>query len=310
MTVVTKPRALWRRCIALWVLIPAIALAAPALASAKSLRIGITLHPYYSFVANIVGDRAQVVALISAEANPHNYQPQPDDITRAMNIDVLVVNGIGHDEWAFQIIKAAGRTENLPIIQANATVALIPIGGDQEGVKVVNPHTFVSTTAAIQQVFEIARRLGELDPDNAAAYRKNALAYAGRIRELRAGFMTRFAALDLSSFRCATTHAGYDYMMQEFGLFVSAVIEPRHGVAPTARQLANTIEAIKKANVKVLFAEKNFSLDLAKPIEAATGVKVFALSHITGDTYSADEFEVAMRENLEILAQAVEYTQQ
>ncbi|WP_338500098.1 hypothetical protein [Pseudomonas trivialis] len=70
MTVVTKPRALWRRCIALWVLIPAIALAAPALASAKPLRIGITLHPYYSFVANIVGDRAQVVALIPAEAQP------------------------------------------------------------------------------------------------------------------------------------------------------------------------------------------------------------------------------------------------
>lgn len=310
MTVSMKQRALWHRCIALLVLIFAITLAGPAFASAKKLRIGITLHPYYSFVANIVGDRAEVIALIPAEANPHNYQPQPDDITRAMNIDVLVVNGIGHDEWAFQIIKAAGRTQTLPIIQANATVALIPIGGDQEGVKVVNPHTFVSTTTAIQQVFEIARRLGELDPDNAAAYRKNALAYAGRIRELRAGFMTRFAALDLSSFRCATTHAGYDYMMQEFGLFVSAVIEPRHGVAPTARQLANTIEAIRKANVKVLFAEKNFSLDLAKPIEAATGVKVFALSHITGDTYSADEFEVAMRENLKTLAQAVEYTQQ
>lgn len=310
MTVSMKQRALWHRCIALLVLIFAITLAGPAFASAKKLRIGITLHPYYSFVANIVGDRAEVIALIPAEANPHNYQPQPDDITRAMNIDVLVVNGIGHDEWAFQIIKAAGRTQTLPIIQANATVALIPIGGDQEGVKVVNPHTFVSTTAAIQQVFEIARRLGELDPDNAAAYRKNALAYTGRIRELRAGFMTRFAALDLSSFRCATTHAGYDYMMQEFGLFVSAVIEPRHGVAPTARQLANTIEAIRKANVKVLFAEKNFSLDLAKPIEAATGVKVFALSHITGDTYSADEFEVAMRENLKTLAQAVEYTQQ
>jgi zinc transport system substrate-binding protein len=308
MTVSTKQRALWRRCIALLVLIPAIALAGPA-SSGKKLKIGITLHPYYSFVANIVGDRAEVVALIPAEANPHNYQPQPDDITRAMNIDALVVNGIGRDEWAFQIIKAAGRGATLPIIQANASVALIPIGGDQGGAKVVNPHTFVSTTAAIQQVFEITRRLGELDPDNAAAYRQNALAYAARIRELRAGFMTRFAALDLSSFRCATTHAGYDYMMQEFGLFVSAVIEPRHGVASTARQLANTIDAIKKANVRVLFAEKNFSLDLAKPIEAATGVKVFALSHITGSTYSPDEFEVAMRENLETLAEAVEFTQ-
>lgn len=305
----TKHRALWRRCLALLLLIPIIALAGPASAAGKRLKIGITLHPYYSFVANIVGDRADVVALIPAQANPHNYQPQPDDITRAMTIDALVVNGIGHDEWAFQIVKAAGRLETLPLIYANASVALIPIGGDQEGVKVVNPHTFVSTTAAIQQVFEIARRLGELDPENAQAYRQNALAYAGRIRQLRAGFMTRFAALDLSSFRCATTHAGYDYMLQEFGLFVSAVIEPRHGVAPTARQLATTIEAIKKANVRVLFAEKNFSLDLAKPIEAATGVKVFALSHITGTAYSADEFEVAMGENLETLAEAVEFTQ-
>lgn len=309
MNAFAKHRTLLRRCLALLLLIPAMALAGPQPSAGKRLKVGVTLHPYYSFVANIVGDRADVVALIPAEANPHNYQPQPDDITRAMNIDVLVVNGIGHDEWAFEIIKAAGRRETLPIIQANASVALIPIGGDQGDVKVVNPHTFVSTTAAIQQVFEIARRLGELDPDNALTYRHNAMAYAARIRALRARFMTRFAALDLSTFRCATTHAGYDYMMQEFGVFVSAVIEPRHGVAPTARQLATTLDTIRKANVRVLFAEKNFSMDLAKPIEAATGVKVFALSHITGSTYSADEFEVAMRDNLETLAEAVEYTQ-
>lgn len=309
MTASLKHRALWRRCIALLLLIPTIALADPAPASAKKLKIGVTLHPYYSFVANIVGDQAEVVALIPAQANPHNYQPQADDITRAMSLDALVVNGIGHDEWAFEIIKAAGRGATLPIIQANASVALIPIGGDQGGAKVVNPHTFVSTTAAIQQVFEITRRLGALDPDNAAAYRHNALAFAARLRALRARFMTRFAERDLSAFRCATTHAGYDYLMQEFGLFVSAVIEPRHGVTPTARQLANTIDAIKKADVRVLFAEKHFSIDLAKPIEAVTGVKVFALSHITGSAYSPDEFEVAMSENLETLAAAIEFTQ-
>lgn len=276
--------------------------------AAGKLRVGITLHPYYSIVANIVGDRAEVVPLVSAETNPHNYQPLPEDIMRAMSLDVLVVNGIGHDEWAFEIVKAAGRRTTLPLIYANASVALIPIAGDQGDAKVVNPHTFVSTTAAIQQVFEITRRLGELDPPNAAVYRRNAAAYAARIRTLRAQFMTRFADLDLSSFRCATTHAGYDYLMQEFGLFVSAVIEPRHGVAPTARQLANTIDAIKKANVRVLFTEKYFSIGLAKPIEEATGVKMFALSHISGGPYTAEKFELEMRENLETVAAAIKST--
>lgn len=277
-----------------------------AVAAAK-IKVGISLHPYYSFVANIVGDKAIIVPLIGAEMNPHNYQPQPDDMKRAMTMDVLVVNGIGHDEWAFEIVKAAGRKETLPLIYANASVALIPIAGDQGDAKIVNPHTFVSTTAAIQQVFEIARRLGDIDPPNAAAYRSNASAYAIRIRRLRADFMSRFAKLDLREFRCATMHAGYDYLMQEFGLNITAVIEPRHGVTPTARQLAATIESIKRANVKVLFAEKYFANGLAKPIEGATGVKMYSLSHISGGPYTADKFEVEMRQNLDTLAEAIEY---
>jgi len=279
-----------------------------ALTLKGKMKVGVTLHPYYSFVSNIVGDRAEVIALIDAESNPHNYQPQPNDMKRAMTFDTLVVNGIGHDEWAFEIVKAAGRKDNLPLIYANASVALIPIGGDQGNAKVVNPHTFVSTSAAIQQIFEIARRLGELDPANAAYYRTNASAYAARIRRLRADFMTRFAKLDLSAFRCATMHAGYDYLMQEFGLKISAVIEPRHGVTPTARQLANTIDAIRKVDVRVLFAEKYFANGLSKPIETATGVKMYSLSHISGGPYTADKFEVEMKENLDTLAEAIDYT--
>ncbi|MDR6428052.1 zinc transport system substrate-binding protein [Variovorax paradoxus] len=308
MTAASKKLSLRRRGTTMCLLLLGCGLVGPALAAGKKLKVGVTLHPYYSFVANIVGDKAEVVPLIAGDANPHNYQPQTEDITRAMSLDALVVNGIGHDEWAFEIVKAAGRKGTLSLIYANASVALIPIAGDQGDAKVVNPHTFVSTTAAIQQVFEITRRLGELDPDNAAAYRRNAAAYAARIRGLRAEFMTRFANLDLSSFRCATTHAGYDYLMQEFGLTVTAVIEPRHGVAPTARQLANTVDAIRKANVRVLFAEKYFSIGLGKPIEEATGVKIFALSHITGGPYTADRFEVEMRENLQTLASAIEST--
>jgi len=308
MTATSKKLSLRRRGTTMCLLLLGCGLVGPALAAGKKLKVGVTLHPYYSFVANIVGDKAEVVPLIAGDANPHNYQPQTEDITRAMSLDALVVNGIGHDEWAFEIVKAAGRTGTLPLIDANASVALIPIAGDQGDAKVVNPHTFVSTTAAIQQVFEITRRLGELDPDNAVMYRRNAAAYAARIRALRAEFMTRFASLDLSSFRCATTHAGYDYLMQEFGLTVTAVIEPRHGVAPTARQLANTVDAIRKANVRVLFAEKYFSIGLGKPIEEATGVKIFALSHITGGPYTADRFEVEMRENLQTLASAIEST--
>ncbi|MGE3840763.1 MAG: metal ABC transporter solute-binding protein, Zn/Mn family [Vicinamibacterales bacterium] len=274
-------------------------------AQPKRLRVGVTLHPYYSFATNVVGDRADVVPLIEAGNNPHNYTPRPDDMKRVLDMDVLIVNGIGHDEWAFKIVKAAGVEGKLRLIYANDDVALIPIGTDEGGAKVVNPHTFVSTTAAIQQIYTIARELGTLDARNADYYRSNAQAYALRIRRVKADFMTQLAKLNASSFRCATMHGAYGYLMQEFGLQVSAVIEPRHGVEPTARQLAETITKIKAANVNVLFAEKFFASALSKTIQDATGVRMYSFSHMSDGVYTTDLFERETRSNLETLLAAI-----
>jgi zinc transport system substrate-binding protein len=222
-----------------------------------------------------------------------------------MSMDALVVNGIGHDAWAFEILEAAGVKDKLPLIYANDGVSLIPVAGDPSGAKIVNPHTFISTTAAIQQVYTIARKLGELDPDNARAYRDNSRRYALEIRKLRAEFDEQIVGADLSKFRCATMHSGSDYLLQELGLQVSAVIEPRHGVEPTARQLADTIARINSANVNVLFAEKFFASKLAETIQAETGVKMYSISHISSGPYTPERFIEEMRENLNTLARAI-----
>jgi zinc transport system substrate-binding protein len=274
-------------------------------AAAKRLQIGITLHPYYSFAANLVGDRADVVPLIDAGFNPHNYTPRPQDMKRATTLDALVVNGIGHDEFAFKIVEAAGRKDKLRLIYANDGVALIPLAGAGGDVKIVNPHTFVAMTAAIQQIYTVARALGELDPKNAAFYRDNARTYTTRIRRMKAEFIAQLADVDVSRFSCATMHDAYGYLMQEFGLRVAAVIEPRHGVQPTARQLAETIERIKAANVHVLFAEKYFASKLSDAIRAATGVEIYSFSHISDGPFTPQKFEEEMRENLQTLVKAV-----
>ena len=275
------------------------------LAGAQELRIGTTLHPYYSFAANIVGDRAEVVPLIDAGSNPHNYTPRADDMRRVLDMDVLIVNGIGHDEWAFEIVRAAGVEGELPLIYANDGVALIPIAADEGDAKIVNPHTFVSTTQSIQQIYTIAQELGELDPDNADFYRDNARAYAARIRRLKARFMAELREIDVSDFRCATMHGAYGYLMQEFGLQVTAVIEPRHGVEPTARQLADTIDKIQAAGVNVLFAERYFTSALSEAIREATGVQMYAFSHMSDGAFVPELYEREMLTNLETLVAAV-----
>lgn len=272
---------------------------------ADKLSIGTTLHPYYSFVTNIVQDRAEVRPLIGEGFNPHNYRPQPEDIKRVMDLDVLVVNGIGHDEFAMEILEAAQLKGKIPIIFANKDVSLIPVAGSMDGLKIVNPHTFISITTSIQQIYTIAKKIAEIDPTNAKFYKKNARAYARKLRKLKAKYMKKLADMPEVEFRCATIHGGYDYLLQDFGLQVTAVIEPNHGLKPTANQLAKTIKKIKELDVDVIFTEMHFPDKYVETIHEETGIRIRHLSHLTGGAYSPDDFEKGIEANMKALTNAL-----
>ncbi len=287
--------------------------AGPCLALDKKLRIGVTLHPYYSWVVNIVGDRAETVPLISVGFNPHAYEPRAEDIRRVGSLDVVVLNGIGHDDFAERMI-AASEKPAMPVIEANRDVPLLAsVGGVSSRMgnsrmvsgQIVNSHTFLSITGAIQQVQTIARELGRIDPENATVYVKNARAYAQRLRKMRAAALSDLTEMPGASFRVATIHGAYDYLLREFGLEVTAVVEPAHGIEPSPSQLAKTIDAIRALDVKVIFSELNFPSSYVETIERETGIRLYPLSHIIYGEYTAEKFEVEMAENFATVVRAI-----
>src|SRR5262249_14765945 len=55
-----------------------LALAPSALAGQTKLKVGVTLHPYYSWTANVVaGTDVEVRAILPGEVDAGNYQPRP-----------------------------------------------------------------------------------------------------------------------------------------------------------------------------------------------------------------------------------------
>ena len=282
---------------------------APVLASADNhrLRIGITLHPYYSYVSNIVGDRAEVVPLIPAGFNPHAYEPRAEDIKRIGGLDVVVLNGVGHDDFADRMI-AASEKPDVPVIEANARVPLLAATGQaaRGAGKVVNPHTFLSISASIAQINNIARELGKLDPDNAKFYSQNARAYGKRLRGLRAEALGKLTDARGSELRVATIHAAYDYLLREFGLEVTAVVEPAHGIEPSPSQLKKTIDQLKELDVQVIFSEMDFPSSYVDTIQRESGVKIYPLTHISYGEYTAKKYEEEMARNLDTVVRAIQ----
>ena len=88
-------------------------------------------------------------------------------------------------------------------------------------------------------------------------------------------------------------------------LLWTAVIEPGHGLKPTASQLAKTIDEIKRLDVDVIFTEMAFADKYVETIHAETGIRIRRLSHLTHGEYSAEGFEIGLRKNLEALTNAL-----
>lgn len=267
---------------------------------AKGLKIGVTLHPYYSWTKNVVGDSpgVEVRSILPGEVDAGNYQPRPEDIKKIADLDAIVINGIGHDDFILEMIKASGNG-HLAVIRPNEGVPLIRSlrGG------AINSHTFISFTNAIQQTYAIERTLSALRPDLSERFHKNASEYARRLRQIKADAASKLANPRVS--RVVTVHDGYSYLCQEFGIDVAGVVEPAHGLVPSAAELGEMVDLLKREKIRVVLSEESFPDKLLQVLKEAAGVKVYVITHIASGEYTADKFEKEMQRNTDTLIRAL-----
>jgi len=301
MTIHRRSLVLIATCASLLVVPPGAsrAAAADAAPSPPPLKVGVTLHPYYSWTKNVVGDTGvEVRPILPGEVDAGDYQPRPEDIKKLADLDAIVVNGVGHDDFIFDMIKASGNTK-LVVIKPNDGVPLLKAANGGT----VNSHTFISFSNAIQQTYAIAKALSALRPDLADTFQKNAADYARRLRAQKSAAAAQLVNARIS--RVVTVHDGYGYLMQEFGIDIAGVVEPAHGLVPSAQELAAMVDLIKREKIRVVFSEESFPEPLLKVLRDEGGARVYLISHIASGPYSADKFEVEMQKNTDSMVKAL-----
>jgi zinc transport system substrate-binding protein len=265
-----------------------------------TLKIGVTLHPYYSWTKNIVGDLPgyEVRPILPGEIDAGDYQPRPEDIKKLIDLDLIVLNGIGHDDFIQPMIRSSGN-KKLTVIRVNdATPQIRAVRGTS-----VNSHTFISFTNAIQQTYAIQKALAALRPNDAAALQRNAAEYARRLRVIKSKAAEQLAEAKIT--RVVTVHDGYGYLLQEFGLEVAGVVQPAHGLTPSAAELRNMVQLLKRENIRVVFTEETFPEAMLKVLRDEAGVKVYIITHIASGPYAADKFEREMQRNVDTMIRAL-----
>jgi zinc transport system substrate-binding protein len=265
---------------------------------AKPLKVLTSFYPMYVMALNIVGDTPGVTVECMTESTVgclHDYQLKPGDLKALGAADVFIANGAGMETF---IEKAVQQSPNLKVVEAC------------RGLKLAfhdNPHLWVSIGGAIAETQNIAHALATADPMHAAAYARNATAYVARLETLR---REMHAALDGLKHRdIITFHEAFPYFASEFNLNIVGVVEREPGSEPSAGELAKTIETVRQAKVKALFAEPQYPARSAEVIHRETGVPVSILDPAVtgpGDPAQAREsYILTMQKNLKVLVGAL-----
>ena len=275
-----------------------VSFAEQAPASSDPIKIVTSFYPVYIMAINVAQD---VPGVLVTNLTPsvtgclHDYAVTTRDMKKLADAQVFIANGAGMESFLERImaqypqIKVVILATGIPLLKGDGS------SGD-------NPHVWVSISNAMTEVRHLGQAMEEIDPVHAALYRRNAAEYVGKLEALR--WKMKNALAPYRGMRIVTFHEAFPYFAEEFGLQIAAVVEREPGSEPSAKELSQTIDIVKKSGITALFSEPQYPALAAKTIAQETGAKVYMLDPAVSGPDAPDAYLQIMEKNLEVLKHA------
>lgn len=264
--------------VALWLLVSVVVGAACGggngdLAGAGAeVRAVTSLEIFADMVREVGGDRVEVTALLPSGADPHTFELSPGKVADIARADIVFLNGLNLE----------GNLQD--IVEENAGGAVVLL---TEGLNTLdgNPHLWLDVSETVQYVEAILNALIEVDANGRMQYEANAAIYLGELESLDQELEAAVDAIPEENRKLVTFHNAFQYLASRYGLEVVAVVAESPGQEPSARDIAELVEALEGGGVPAVFKEPQFSSDVLVQAAGDVGVRVLDL---LSDAYTED----------------------
>lgn len=265
-------------------------------------------------VRNVTGPRLTVESLIPEGTDPHSFQPTPQEAAKLAGARIIVIDTYGLAPLVDDMIESTGDSGRVAVEAAAGIKARGLDPGNTDGSQDsrlhegLDPHFWLDPINILTYVDNIRQALTLVDPEGADTYSLNAEAYKAQLRALDEWIKGRLATIPKERRLLVTNHQSLGYFADRYGFTVVGTIFPSlaSGGAPSARQLADLIGAIRAANAPAIFLEAGGSVEIAEEVGRETGAEVVTdlLTHTLGR--DATTYLDMMRWNTERIAGALE----
>ncbi|WP_104169831.1 metal ABC transporter substrate-binding protein [Cryobacterium sp. M23] len=261
-------------------------------AAAGDLKVVATTTQVADLTRNVVGDTAGVVVtqLIQPNQSAHSYDPSVADLTALGEADVLVINGVGLEEWLDDAISASGfdgvtidsdegiEIQDIAASEEDHADDKAATDGAEHSHQGGNPHIWTDVSNAETMAVTIVTGLSDAQPDLAPDFEANATAYTGRLAELDDWIRTNIDAVPAEQRLLVSNHDAFGYFTEAYGITYVGSIVPSFddNAEPSAAAIDELVAAITATGVKAVFSEASISPKAADTIAGEAGVIVYS----------------------------------
>ena len=227
-------------------------------------RIVVSFSILKDLVKNIIGKDIKkkeilVEMIVPLMNDPHIYQLKPKDIIKLQKANLIIMNGVGLEEWMERIVTQKRYTGKY-IKLANFLKARYL---DK---KLYDPHLWNDVSNIIEYVKKITIKLSSVIPEHKSIFEKNAHIYINELKKLDNFILNLFRDIPQEKRFIVTTHDAFWYFGKKYNLTFLSPIGVNTEEEPKPQKICELIRFIKNKNIKAVFIENLSNPNLIKKI--------------------------------------------
>jgi ABC-type Zn uptake system ZnuABC Zn-binding protein ZnuA len=265
-------------------LTPVASLGPVPLDSGRRLRVVATTSIVGDVIGQVGGQAIDLQTLMPLGVDPHTYEPTPRDIQAIAQADVVFLNGLGLEEALLPRLANAGGQAALVSLSEGISPRVFrgdatPVGSadstslEQGG---LDPHVWQDPRNVIQWTENAAEALSRLDPAGEAGYRQRAEAYRAELEQLDTEIQAMVETIPVDQRKLVTDHDDMGYFADRYGFTIVGAVIPAYSTSaePSAKDISQLEEAVKKLGVKAVFVGVEANQALSSRVAQDTGVRL------------------------------------
>lgn len=247
--------------------VTATALMAGSAVAEEKMKVVTTFTVLADIAQNVAGDAAEVVSITKPGAEIHGYEPTPRDILRAQDADLILWNGMNLERWFEQFLA---HLDDVPSVTLTDGIDPISIAsGSYEGKP--NPHAWMGLDNALIYIDNVTAAFSEHDPENAATYVRNAMAYKRELRATLEPLKAEIAQIPEAKRWLVTCEGAFSYLARDLGMKELYLWPMNADQMGTPRQVRAVIDGVREHDIPVVFCESTVNTAPAKQVARETG---------------------------------------